>query len=894
MSGLTLAGLKLLLRTWPREFRDAHGRAARDAAVDEFRHDRRRHGLLLALLRTAPHLILDVVLTALRLRRDRLFGSNTSDPLCRLPHPEKNPLENPLQDIRYGIRYLFRTPGVTPVAVAALALGIGVNTLVFSLVNGILLQPLPFEEPDRLVHLWETNLSRGWDSFSVSPQNYRDWKEQTVSFSEMTGLYDTTATITGLDEPVLVAGAMVADDFFLTLGAELALGRGFSRDEHVDGANVVVIGPGLWQRRFGRQADVLGKEIIVDGSGRTIIGVLADPAAAVPSATDIWMPIDLDGQFTVGRGAHWWRVVARMHAGVALQQASNDVKLVADRLPLGESGWSAVAASMHGDITERANRSLTMLFGAVGLVLLIACANVANLLLARSSDRARELSLRHSLGASASRLFRQMITESIVLSSTGAILGVGVAFAGLRTVQAFAGDTLPRMGEVGIDLTVLAFTLAVGLVTGLVFGVVPALRGMRVTPAEALKEGGAGSGPGRGHARLRSALVVVEVALAMSVVAVAGLLARSLVELQDVDPGFAVDQRVSARIALPEGSYPDRPTRIAFYDGLLDSLRVSPAVVSAGATSGLPLGGNFSISFSIVGQTDSNDENRPTSELRVIDPDYFDSMSIPLVRGRGLQRSDTADGEHVVVVNKRFVDRFFPDSEPLGAVLDIGYGTGVDGDSRERRIVGVVSDVKAFSLGDESRSMYYLSRHQTSVSNLSLVLHTTVPGEQAFVLLRDAVRQADPNLALYQVRTLGELVHETTAGERLRLGLIASFAILAMVLSGIGIYGMLSFGVAERRREIGLRLAIGAAPADVLRLILRNGIGLALIGVVVGSGGALLLGRALASQLYGVSPSDPLTLLAVGASLLIVATMACWLPARRATRIDPARTLRAD
>ena len=838
--------------------------------------------------------MLDVVFTAMRLRRDQLFGSSSPDPLRRLPHPEKNPFDNLLQDIRYGIRYLFGARGVTAVAVAALALGIGANTLVFSLVNGILLKPLPFEEPDRLVHLWETNLDRGWESFSVSPQNYRDWKEQTASFSEMTGVYDTTVTITGRDEPVLVAGAMVADDFFLTLGAELALGRGFGRDEHVDGASVVVIGPGLWQRRFGGQTDVLGKEIIVDGSDRTIIGILADPAAAIPSGTDIWMPIDLDGQFTIGRGAHWWRVISRMNAGVTLEQASNDIKLVADRLPLAESGWSAVAASMHEDVTERANRSLVMLFGAVGLVLLIACANVANLLLARSSVRARELSLRHSLGASASRLFRQMITASVLLSSIGAILGVGVAFAGLHIVRAVAGDTLPRMAEVSIDPTVLFFTLGVGLLTGLAFGVVPALQGMRVTPAAALKEGGAGSGPGRGHARLQSALVVVEVGLAVSIVAVAGLLARSLVELQNVDPGFAVDQRVSARIALPDGSYPDRPTRTAFYDGLLDSLRASPAVISAGATSGLPLGGNFSISFSIVGQTDSNDENRPTSELRVVDPGYFDSMSIPLMRGRGLQQSDTGDGEHVVVVNRRFVERFFPDSEPLGAILDIGYGTGVEGDSRERRIVGVVSDVKAFSLGDESRSMYYLSRHQTSVSNLSLVLHTTVPEEQAFVLLRDALREADSNLALYQVRSLGELVHATTASERLRLGLIASFAVLAMVLSGIGIYGMLSFGVAERRREIGLRLAIGAAPADVLRLILRGGIGLALIGVVVGSGGALLLGRAVASQLYGVSPSDPLTLLGVGASLLIVAMMACWLPARRATRVDPATTLRAD
>lgn len=891
---MSLLAFELLLRTWPRDFRQAHGRAARDAAVDEFRHAVRLHGRLIALLRTVPLLILDLVVTALRLRRDQLFGNNSPDPLARLPHSEKNPMDSLFQDIRYGIRYLSRTPGVTAVAVTALALGIGANTLVFSLVNGILLQPLPFEDPDRLVHLWETNLDRGWDSFSVSPQNYRDWKEQTTSFSQMTGLYDTTITITGGDEPVLVEGAMVADDFFLTLGAELALGRGFSRDEHVDGASVVVIGPGMWQRRFGRRADVLGEEIIVDGAAQTIIGVLADPAAAVPSGTDVWMPMDLDGAFTVPRGAHWWRVVARMNAEVTLEQASNDVKLVADRLPLADSGWSAVAASMHGDITERANRSLAMLFGAVGLVLLIACANVANLLLARAGARARELSLRHAVGASASRLFRQMLTESVVLSSIGALLGIGVAFAGLRTVRAFAGDTLPRMGEVGIDPAVLLFTLAVGIVTGLVFGVIPALQGMRVTPAEALKEGGAGSGLGRGRARLRSALVVVEIALAVSVVSAAGLLARSLVELQSVDPGFAVDQRVSARIALPDGTYPDRPARIAFYDGLLDSLRSSPAVVSAGATSRLPLGSDFNISFGIVGQTDANDENRASAELRVIDPDYFDSMSIPLLRGRGLLRSDTAQGEHVVVVNERFVKRFFPDSEPIGAVLDIGYGTGVEGDPRERRVVGVVSDVKAFSLGDESRPMYYLSRHQTSVSNLSIVLHTTATQEQAFALLRTAVQEADPNLALYQVRTLVEVVRRTTADERLRLGLIASFAVLAMVLSGIGIYGMLSFGVAERRREIGVRLAIGAAPADVLRLILRSGISLALIGVVIGSGGALLIGRVLASQLYGVSPYDELTLGAVVVSLLIVATVACWLPARRATRVDPALALRAD
>jgi len=450
------------------------------------------------------------------------------------------------------------------------------------------------------------------------------------------------------------------------------------------------------------------------------------------------------------------------------------------------------------------------------------------------------------------------------------------------------------MGEVGLDPTVMLFTMATGLLTGLVFGVVPAVQGMRVSPAEALKEGSAGAGQGRGRARLRSALVVIEVALAVTVVAVAGLLTRSLVELQGVDPGFAVEQRVSARVALPDGSYPDRPSRNAFYDGLLSALRSSPAVVSVGATSGLPMGTDYSTGFAIVGQTDPDEQNRPSAELRMIDAGYFASMEIPLVRGRGIEDSDTVEAVQVVVLDEAFVERYFPDSDPIGAVLDIGFGSGDPDESTERRVVGVVGSIKAFRLDDASPPMYYLSRHQTGLRNMSVVLETTVPAAQAFSLLRDAVHELDPNLALYQVRTLDEVVHRTTATERLRLGLISSFALLAIVLAGIGIYGMLSFGVAQRRQEIGLRLAIGAAPADVLRMILRSGIGLALAGVLIGSGGALLLGRAVAAQLFGVSPYDPVTLLAVASSLLIVAILACWLPARRATRVDPATTLRAD
>jgi len=353
--------LDLLLRAWPREFRKAHGRAAREAAVDEFRHAMRLRGRMFALLRIAPRQTLDLIFTALRLRRDQLLGGSAPDPLRRLPHPEKNPLDNLFQDIRYGTRYLFRTPAVTAVAVATLALGIGANTLIFSLVNGIVLQPLPLAEPDRLVHLWETNVERGWDSFSASPVNYRDWKEQTSTFSNMTAVYGNTATVTGGDEPVRLAGVLVADDFFQTLGVELTLGRGFIRSEHAAGANnVVVIGPDLWQRRFGGQADVLGQTMIINGTSHEIVGVLADADAAVPSGVELWSPMDLDQEYTVPRGAKWWRVIARMKPGVTLEQASDDVKLIAGRLNPEENGWSAVAADMHADITSGANRSLAI------------------------------------------------------------------------------------------------------------------------------------------------------------------------------------------------------------------------------------------------------------------------------------------------------------------------------------------------------------------------------------------------------------------------------------------------------------------------------------------------------------------------------------------------------
>ncbi len=587
-------------------------------------------------------------------------------------------------------------------------------------------------------------------------------------------------------------------------------------------------------------------------------------------------------------------MIGRLKPGVEVEQAAEEIAAIADRLPLGAEGWSGTAVSMHMELTERAEATLKTLFGAVALVLIIACANVANLLLARSSSRTQEMSLRSAVGASSGRLFRQVLVESVLLSSAGALAGIGIAVAGLRVVRAAAGTALPRMNEVTISGEVLGFTVAVAVLTGLVFGILPAYRSRRVSPAEALKESAAGAGQSRQRTRVRSALVVVEVALAVAVIAAAGLLTRSLVGLQSVDPGFETEQRVAARVSLPEASYPDRPTRIAFFDEVVDTIRAHPTVLSADVAMSVPLTDDFSVSFDIVGQETPEGEPQPSAQIRVVGPDYFRSVSIPVLQGRVFDRTDQADAEHVVIVNEALVERFFPDRDPLGATLDIGFGVGEEDDPSVRRIVGVVGNTKTFELDEVDMPMYYLTRHQMAQDRLSLIVHAETDAERTLALVRDTIHAADPNLPIYDAVTLDEVVRDTTATERLRLGLISSFALLAVFLSGIGIYGMQSFGVAQRRREIGLRLAIGAAPRDVLGMVLRGGVGLALLGVALGTVGALFLGRSLAHQLFGISPYDPVTLAAVSMSVLAIAAMACWVPARRATRVDPASTLRAD
>jgi predicted permease len=796
-------------------------------------------------------------------------------------------------DVRYALRTLRKAPTFSLVAVLTLALGIGATTALFSVVRGVLLKPLPFPAPERLVRVWQSSPQLDLPRAAVSQNDFDDWKAQQRAFSDLGGWWHvedmTGVDLSGLGDPERIKATFVTDGFFSTLGMAPQLGRALLPEENLPGQDaVVVLGHGFWTRRFGADPSLVGRTVTLDGAPHTVVGVMP-PSFTFPSEQmDVWLPLSRIPESGIPRKRfnRFLSVVGRVKPGVTVEAARTELGGVARRLaeshPESNGQYAAITAiPLHEAITGDVRTGLLIVLGAVGLLLLIACANVANLQLARATLRERELAVRAALGAGPGRLVRQLLTESLVLAGLGGALGVGLAMWGTEALVGLSVDQLPRLREVRVDGEVLAFAAGATLLTGLLFGLLPALRAGTTRLEPALKAG-RGTVGGRG-ARLRGGLVVAEVAVAVVLATGAGLATRSLARMLSEDPGFRSEGAAVVSFSIPKEK---RPQRREYLTEVLERVRAVPGVQSVALVKHLPLEGTGEdIAFSRPGHPEDA-ANPPHLSVMHVSADYFRTLGIPLTGGRGLEPTDTEETPLVTVVSQAFARRFFPGEDAVGKVVSLG--------TTEVPIVGVVGDVRQAGLAEPAPPLIYLHVMQNGRASMNLV----VRGHGALLPLATAARQAiwsvNPSQTISRITTLEEVVSEAVTRPRLLSVMLGLFAVLGLALAAVGIYGVLAYTVSQRQREMGVRLALGAQPADVLRLVLRSGMALAGSGVALGVAGALVLSRVMGSILYGVAPHDPLTFAGVMALLLAVALLACLVPARRAMRVDPAVTLRGE
>ena len=803
-----------------------------------------------------------------------------------------------LQDLLFGTRMLYKNRGFTSVALIALAVGIGANTAIFSVVNSVLLHPLPFRDPQRLIMIWENYQQRGGPEREwASPADFRDFRDQAQSFEHVAALVGWGPTLTGQGEPEDLQGAGVSYDTFEMLGVEPALGRNFRPDEDQAGAErVVVLSHQFWQRRLAADPTVVGKSLTLSGESFTVIGVMPRGLRfPILNNTDVWRTIGpvLAGNSRCQRDCLILRVMAKLKPGVTIETARAEVTAIADqnaeRFPDSNKGVGATLVPLHEQLVGDVRPAMLVLLGAVGLVLLIACANVANLLLARAAAREKEVAIRAALGASPARLIRQHLTESILLAVIGGALGLLIAFWMVDLLLSFAPPGTPRIEEVAIDSGVLVFTLGIALLTGVAFGLAPALLASRTDFNSALKEGGRDTSATSRGARVRSALVVSEVALALMLLIGAGLLIKSFVNLQRVDPGFNPKNVLRVDITIPRTRYTEPIRSAAFYKQLLDRVSTLSGVEYAGAVSSLPLSGSGTdANFAIEGQPPSEPDRQPVAWYSSITPGYFRALGIRLLKGRELTERDSADGPKVVIISETMARRYFPDSEALGKRLMFGGGKDL------REIVGVVSDVKYFGLSVDSRPSMYFPHAQNPARGMSVVVRTKGDPLTLAAAIRGEVSTLDRDLAVSNVMSMEELVGVSLAAPRFTLLLLGAFAAVAMLLAAIGVYGVVSYSVTQRSHEIGVRMALGARVSDVLKLVVGQGMKLVLGGVGLGLIAAYAMTRAMESLLFGVSATDVTTFASTALLLAGVALGACLVPARRATKVDPMESLRYE
>jgi predicted permease len=799
------------------------------------------------------------------------------------------------RDLASAVRGLRRAPGFSLVAILTLALGIGATTAIFSAVRGILLRPLPFPEPDRVMMVLSTY--KGARFPYTSPANFADWQTRTRSFSHLVAYTDGRAVLTGNGKPEEIPTAMVGADFFATLGLGPVAGRiQFSPAEAAwQGPDVVILGESIWRARFGADPSLVGRTIILDGRPHQVIGI-APSAATFPAGTIAWLPYTYDpAQLASSRAAVYLSVIGRLAPGVSVAMADADIAgiaaVLAKEYPEANERLGATVTPLQRWIVGDLDRPLAILLAGVGFVFLIACGNVANLLVVRGISRRGELAVRMALGAGRGRLVRQLATESLVLALLGAAGGIALAVLGTRLFVALAPDSIPRLADVRIDPLVLAFGLAAGFVSGLGFGLFPARWAAAQDPADALRREGRGSGAGVG-VRARRLLVVAEVALSVILLAGAGLLIRSFDRLLRVDPGFQAADVVAFGLHLPDTRYSTDERQVAFATELVDRIRRLPGVRSADVGTGLPLS-SFQLNFSFtVSGRPVTPTAMPAAEVRVVGAGYFETIGIRVIRGRGFGAEDRPGSPRALIANQAAVRRFFPDEDPIGKHLKFGWGRA--GGALEGDIVGVAADVRQWSLAQDAVPQFWVAFDQWPVAAMQVVIRTA-PGNRGVVSGAERiVHELDPDLAVSGTRTLESVVADSIAQPRFYTVLLSAFALVAIALSTIGIYGVTAYLVGSRTREIGVRVALGASRRDLVRLVAAEGIGLAAIGLVIGAVGALGLSRLMTALLYGVPPSDPVTYAGVSIVLLAAAAGACWIPARRATRVSPMSAIRVE
>lgn len=813
------------------------------------------------------------------------------------------------QDLRYSLRMLWKHPAFSAVVIVALALGIGVNTATFSVVNAVLLRPLPFKDADRLTVIRDSFRKQGLNRTWLSTREFTDLKEQSQSFDQMGAFAPTNYSLTGGGEPERVQALRITPALFSMLGVAPAAGRNFSDDEGRAGANqVVVVSYGFAQRHWGSALSPGGNTLVLNGKSMNVVGIMPRDFQFPPTNValgqsslkpELWTPIafDADDLSENERGSRNLNVMARLKPGVTVAQAQTEVETIANRLvqehPTSyppSMGFTISAFSLQEEVVGNIRTTLLILLGAVVFVLLIACANVANLLLVRATSRSKEMALRTALGAGRGRLVRQLLTESMLLGLIGGGLGLVLCFAGVRLLVALNPGNIPRLNEVGVDLPMLGFTLLLSLLTGIIFGLAPAIQASRLHLNEALKEGGKGSGSGGGNTKLRGLLVVSEVALALVLLLGAGLMIKSLYRLRLTDPGFRSDNLLTMQLNLPQSKYAADPQVVSFYQQVLEQAKSAAGVQSVGAVDVLPLsGGKSDVSFVIEGIDPS--DHLPDEEVRVASSDYFQAMGIPLAQGRYFTEQDRAGTVLVTVVNKELVRRYFQHDNPLGKRIAFD---GTPEKPNWREIVGVVGNVRHFGLDAEYKPELYLPYPQFPSNSMFLVVRSNTDKSGLSAGLRDKVHAIDRDVPVYDVKTMEELVAASVAQQRLTMLLLIVFSGLALVLAALGIYGVMSYFVNQRTHEIGIRMALGAKPSNILKFVVGQGMSLALVGVGMGLVAAFALTRLMASLLSGISVTDPSIFALVALLLTTVAFLACFIPAHRATRVHPIVALRQD
>jgi putative ABC transport system permease protein len=807
-------------------------------------------------------------------------------------------LEALLQDVRYGLRMLRKSPGFTAVAILTLALGIGANAAIFSVIDAVLLRPLPYDQPDRLVMVYQAAPQRGVQKNGMSYPNYQDWARSASSFEEMAAMRTTQFALSGTGDATNVLGGAVTSGYFPIFRVTPMLGRTLAPTDDVPGAAaVVVLSEQLWRGQFGSDPSILGKTVRLDQHPFTIVGIVPGnfrPPVPIAEA-QLWVPLLQDsiaGQLYQRRGGHYLRAMGRLKANVTVAQAQSQLDSIEETLqkqyPADNKGWDARIIPLQEDLVGSFRLALVVLLGAVSLVFLIACANVASLLLARVTSRQREVAIRTALGAGRMRLLQQFLAEYISLGLAGGLVGLAVVAAMVQGLRAWLPADLPRISEIRVDSHVLGFGMALAILSGLIFGLAPAWRSGKERFGDALKDGARGAGDDPGRRRLRNALVVVETALAVMLLVGSGLLIRSFMRLQRLDPGFNPSHLLMAGVSLPDSRYSTPQKTIAFYNALLQRVSALPGASYSAAVIPPPLGGYINLGFQVEGAPQLAQSEEPNANFVAVSPNYFRAMQIPLMRGREFSSSDSDSAPKVCVISQTVARSVFGNANPLGKRIIIGYPSSVP-----REVVGIVGDVKDMGLASQGVGQLYVPFVQNPLGGLSVVIRTRGDAAQLSSAVRSDIRAIDPGLPV-EIDSMSDMIGSSITEPRFRTTLLALFGAVALLLAAIGIYGVISYSTGLRTREIGIRIALGAQRRDILRLIVAQGAGLALAGLLFGLAGAWGLSRYVASLLFHVSVTDPVTYASVALVLMAVASTAAYIPARRAMRVDPMVALRYE